>query len=419
MARPRRGRKHVIAMVGLPARGKTFTARKLAGYLSWLGYPTRVFNVGERRRTQLGPGQSHEFFDPNNKDAVAQRRALASDVLDEAFLYLRGEGRVAIYDATNTTRGQRDAIRARVAAEDRDLLFVELINNEPEVIETNLREAKLGSPDYAKSSETQALADFRARIAHYASVYEPLGADEGCFVRHIDRGREVVIHEVYGYVQGRIVFFLTNLQVTKRQVWITRHGESEWNVLGRIGGDSPLSPRGRAYAANLAAHVREHFGAASDLDLWTSTLRRTHETAAPLGIEIGEWRALDEIQAGECDGMTYQEIETSLPADFEARKRDKLAYRYPRGESYQDVIQRLDRVIIELERYRTPVLVIAHRAVLRALYAYFQQLPRAEVPHLGMPLHTVIKLIPTAYSCLEERTRLAPQVRGIETGDLP
>jgi broad specificity phosphatase PhoE/predicted kinase len=418
MARPRRGRKHLIAMVGLPARGKSFTARKLAGYLEWLGYPTEVFNVGARRRTELGPGQSHEFFDPANKQAVEQRRVLAEVVLDDALVYLRGAGRVAIYDATNTTRSQRDMIRARSAAEDRDLLFVELINNEPEVIEANLREAKLGSPDYASVAEPQALADFRARIAHYASVYEPLGEDEGSFVRHVDRGRQVVIHEVYGYVQGRIVFFLTNLQVSKRPVWLTRHGESEWNVLGRIGGDTPLSPRGLVYARNLAAHVHGYFGAGSDLDVWTSTLQRTKQTAAPLGTDIGEWRALDEINAGECDGMTYVEIETSLPHEFAARRRDKLAYRYPRGESYQDVIQRLDRVIIELERYRTPVLVIAHRAVLRALYAYFQQLPRADVPHLDMPLHTLIKLTPTAYSCLEERTALEPRA-GREVREIP
>src|SRR5262245_19881001 len=148
MARPRRGRKHVIAMVGLPARGKTFTARKLAGYLSWLGYPTRVFNVGERRRALLGPGQTHEFFNPNNKDALAKRRALGAAVLDDALTFLRGDGRVAIYDATSSTREQRDAIRARAFAEDRDLLFVEIVNDEPAVIEANVREAKLASPDY-------------------------------------------------------------------------------------------------------------------------------------------------------------------------------------------------------------------------------------------------------------------------------
>jgi broad specificity phosphatase PhoE/predicted kinase len=411
MGRPRRGRKHLIALVGLPARGKTFTARKLAGYLSWLGYPTRVFNVGERRRMVLGPGQQHEFFDPANRDASEQRRRLAEDALDEAMAFLRGEGRVAIYDATNSTRERRDAIRARSAAEDRDLLFVEIVNHDPAVVEANLRETKLSSPDYAGIDEAAALRDFRARIAHYESVYETLGEDEGSWVRIIDRGRRVEIHEVYGWIPGRIVSFLTNLQVTRRPVWLTRHGESEWNVLGRIGGDSGLSPRGREYADNLAAYVRRAFGPASDLDVWTSTLRRTRETALALGIEPGTWKALDEIHAGVCDGLTYEQIERNMPAEYAARRRDKFHYRYPRGESYQDVVQRVDRVLIELERYRTPVLVIGHRAVLRALTAYFLQLPPAETPHLAMPLHTVIQLTPTAYGCEEERVALAPHVR--------
>src|SRR5512134_3797887 len=98
VSRPRRGRKHLIALVGLPARGKTFTARKLSGYLGWLGYPTRVFNVGELRRTRLGPGQQHEFFDPANREAAAQRHQLAELALGDALAFLRGEGRVAIHD---------------------------------------------------------------------------------------------------------------------------------------------------------------------------------------------------------------------------------------------------------------------------------------------------------------------------------
>jgi 6-phosphofructo-2-kinase / fructose-2,6-biphosphatase 3 len=410
VGRPRRGRKHLIALVGLPARGKTFTARKLAGYLGWLGYPTAVFNVGERRRAVLGAGQQHEFFDPANRVASDQRRRLADDTLDDAMRWLRGEGRVALYDATNTTRERRDRIRARCAAEDRDLLFVEIVNHDAAVVEANLRETKLSSPDYAGVSSEAALRDFRARIAHYENVYESLGEDEGSWLRIVDRGRRVEIHEVYGWIPGRIVSFLTNLQVTSRPVWLTRHGQSEWNVLGRIGGDSGLSAQGRRYAENLAAYVRSRFDATGDLDVWTSTLRRTHETAAPLGIEPGAWKALDEIHAGICEGMTYAEIERDLPAEFEARKRDKFHYRYPRGESYQDVVQRVDRVLIELERYRTPVLVIAHRAVLRALAAYFLQRPPAEAPHLPMPLHSVIQLTPSAYGCAEERVTLEPQV---------
>lgn len=55
---------------------------------------------------------------------------------------------------------------------------------------------------------------------------------------------------------------------------------------------------------------------------------------------------------GSCDGMTYEEIERKFPAEFERRKTDKLAYRYPRGESYLDVIARLEPMIMEMERHR-------------------------------------------------------------------
>ena len=66
--------KLAIVMVGLPARGKTFVARKIARYLSWLGYRTRVFNVGEYRRSRVGANQPAEFFDPENETSRDARR---------------------------------------------------------------------------------------------------------------------------------------------------------------------------------------------------------------------------------------------------------------------------------------------------------------------------------------------------------
>ena len=401
----------MIAMVGLPARGKTFTARKLTGYLGWLGYATRSFNVGERRRRVLGPGQDQDFFDPANEAATAQRERLTDDTLDEAFAWIRSEGRIAIFDATNGNRERRAKIRARCAAEDVELLFVELLERDPAVIEEAIRETKLTSPDYEGVATAQALRDFRARIAHYESVYASLGEEDGSWLRLEGRGRTVVIHDVNGWVPGRIVSFLTNLQVTSRPIWLTRHGESEFNRAGRIGGDAPLSARGEAYARVLADDVVAHGAELAHLDVWTSTLQRTAQTAAPvcerLGIAPGPWKALDEIDSGVCDGMTYPEIADRMPEEYAARQRDKLRYRYPQGESYEDVIQRLDRVIVELERYRTPVLVVAHRAVARALYGYFVQMPRERVPHLEMPLHNVIALTPTAYGCHQEWRELA------------
>jgi broad specificity phosphatase PhoE len=65
------------------------------------------------------------------------------------------------------------------------------------------------------------------------------------------------------------------------------------------------------------------------------------------------WCNLDELYAGSCDGMTYEEIEEQFPEEFERRRTDKLAYRYPRGESYLDVIARLEPMIMEMERHRS------------------------------------------------------------------
>ncbi|HVY44538.1 MAG TPA: histidine phosphatase family protein, partial [Minicystis sp.] len=211
---------------------------------------------------------------------------------------------------------------------------------------------------------------------------------------------------------SRLVAFLVNLHTTPRTIWLTRHGESQFNVRGIIGGDSPLSPRGEQYARALAEFVRAR--APKDLKVWTSTLRRSIDTAREFPQAIA-WRALDEIDAGVCDGLTYAEIAQRMPGEYAARSADKFRYRYPRGESYQDVIQRLDPVIIELERQRVPVLVVAHQAVLRALYAYLMDLPPSDCTRIPIPLHTVIELVPQAYGAEERRYPLDPSEAG---GDL-
>lgn len=78
------------------------------------------------------------------------------------------------------------------------------------------------------------------------------------------------------------------------------------------------------------------------------------------------WKALDEIDAGVCDGMTYKEIKEAFPSDFAQRDQDKFNYRYSGGESYRDVVTRLEPVILQLEREKN-ILVIGHQAILRCL----------------------------------------------------
>ena len=52
------GRKLVVIMVGLPARGKTFLSVRLQRYLEWQGWRSGIFNVGTYRRALLGPDTS-------------------------------------------------------------------------------------------------------------------------------------------------------------------------------------------------------------------------------------------------------------------------------------------------------------------------------------------------------------------------
>ena len=119
-----------------------------------------------------------------------------------------------------------------------------------------------------------------------------------------------------------------------------------------------------------------------------------------------QWRALRELEAGVCDGLTYEQIKVKFPSEYRAREQDKLRYRYPRGESYFDVITRLEPIIFELERIDKPLLIVAHQAVLRCLYAYFLDIPMEELPYLSIPLHTLIKLEPMAYGCKEKRVKI-------------
>jgi broad specificity phosphatase PhoE/predicted kinase len=395
-----------LVMVGLPARGKSYVAQKISRYLCWRGHRTQVFNVGAYRRERLG-SHTNDFFDPANQAGRDLLLSMATAALDDMLRWLRDEGQVAIYDATNSTRSRRQMVRERCEREGVQVVFIESICDDEAVIDANVRETKVSSPDYAGVDPEQAVQDFRARIAHYERAYETIDDDTASYIKVIDVGRQIVINRIHGYLPGRVVFFLMNLHTRRRPIWLTRHGESTHNVEGLIGGDSDLSPRGEGYARSLADLLDLRLASEGGI-LWTSSLRRTRQTARHFTSIAMPWRALDEIDAGICDGLSYVQIAERLPEEYRARAADKFRYRYPGGESYEDVIHRLDPVIIELERQTKPVLIVAHQAVLRALYAYLMDRPAEQCHGLEVPLHTVIELVPRAYGCEERRIPLLP-----------
>lgn len=88
--------------------------------------------------------------------------------------------------------------------------------------------------------------------------YETIEDDENVpYIKMIDIGKKIVSYDIQGFLASQTVYYLLNFNLAERQIWITRSGESEFNVSGKIGGDSQLTKRGLKYARALARFMEE------------------------------------------------------------------------------------------------------------------------------------------------------------------
>lgn len=386
-------------------------AQKIVRYLSWQSIKAKSFNVGSYRRLEEAH-PSAEFFDVHNAEGERLRlHAAQMAVADMMQWFEEEQGVVGVLDATNSTKKRRDWIQKLLAEHNIEPFFVESWCNDEELIKNNIMDVKTSSPDYVGQDPEEAAKDFMARIKKYEEVYETLDDPALTYVKVINVSTQVVINRIQSYLQSRIVYYVMNLHIKRRCIWLSRHGESEYNLTGKLGGDSSLSPRGHLYAQKLPQIVREAVGDAP-LTVWTSTLKRTQQTAAYLPYPKLHWKALDELDAGVCDGMTYEEVEREYPEDFVARDKDKYEYRYKGGESYRDVVARLEPIIMELERQEN-IMIVTHQAVLRCIYAYFMNVSQDRSPWMMVPLHTLIQLEPRPYSTAE--TRVPANIPAVDT----
>ena len=390
--------------------------------------------------------QSARFFDPDNTEAFRLREQVAHDTLEDLLKYvLEDGGSVGIFDATNHTRERRLSLLRQIKERDPNVnvLFLESRCEDRLLLESNMR-LKLSGPDYKDRDPIAALKDFQARVEQYSRKYQPLGEYEELrampYCSMIDVGRKMISYQAQGFLSIQTITYLMNFNLAPRQIWLTRHGESMDNINGKIGGDSTLSPAGLKYAKALTTFIAEqrtawehyqierqattHFpprpgdttppnpeytGQTSsngwrNLCVWTSMLQRSIQTARYFNddeYDLKQMRMLDELNAGSMEGMTYDEIKVKYSKEYELRRISKLQYRYPGpgGESYLDVINRLRKVILEVERMVDHVLIIGHRSIVRVLLAYFKGLKQEDISDLDVPLGVVYMLEPVSRFC--------------------
>ncbi|KAF9139495.1 Fructose-2,6-bisphosphatase [Mortierella sp. GBA39] len=375
-------------------------------YLQWLGIEAKVFNVGNYRRKLFGTHQPHSFFDPTNPEGERSRNEATNAALKDMIHWFRkDEGTVALFDATNSTKAKRELLLQECERNGVQVMFIESVCEDEAIQLANAIETQTHSPDYEQMEPELALQDFKARTRLFKEKYETIVDRDQAYIKLIDAGSDVIVNRIKGYVQSRVVYYLMNLRIAPRNIYFSRHGESLFNVMGLLGGDSELSARGKQYARALPELLSTHIPNADRLTIWTSTKKRTIATAKHLPNKKLAWQALDELEAGKADALTYEQVEEKFPEDFAKRDNDKYNYRYQDGESYRDVVQRLEPVLMDLERQEN-VLIIGHQAILRCLYAYFMNHSFERLPYLKIPLHTVIQLTPRAYTCEERRFKV-------------
>ncbi|MBC2933898.1 histidine phosphatase family protein [Nocardioides sp. zg-1228] len=154
------------------------------------------------------------------------------------------------------------------------------------------------------------------------------------------------------------------------ELWVVRHGETEWSRDGRHTSttDLPLTEDGEAAAAALAPRLAE---VAFDLVL-TSPRRRARRTAELAGFPDAEVdEDLVEWAYGDYEGVTTAEVRETVPG------WTVWTHPTPGGETPDEVAARLDRVVARARRHDR-ALVFAHGHSLRVLTARWLEQSPAE-----------------------------------------
>ena len=198
-------------------------------YLAWLSIPAKAFNVGSYRRNDT-PNPTADFFDTGNKEGERLRHAAAeAAVADMIKWFDSGGGVIAVLDATNSTKPRRRWVHERCEANHIETLYVESKCDDEDIIMSNILEVKTTSPDYKGQDPEAAARDFRNRIRNYEKVYQTIDEDEKdlTYVKLINVGRQVVVNQIRDYLQSRVVYYLMNLHIKPRSIWLSRVGKSE------------------------------------------------------------------------------------------------------------------------------------------------------------------------------------------------
>jgi len=158
-------------------------------------------------------------------------------------------------------------------------------------------------------------------------------------------------------------------------IFLLRHGQIQGHEDKRFIGvtDVPLDDTGLCQARCWQTTFSDF-----PLDkIYSSLLQRCDKTARRIArnTPVIHTPALNEIHMGEWDGKTFAEIKALYPEEFIKRGENLCSYRPPRGESFQDLSDRLLPFFNQLIRKKEKILMVTHAGVIRVILCHVLNLP--------------------------------------------
>ncbi len=180
----------------------------------------------------------------------------------------------------------------------------------------------------------------------------------------------------------------------KKDIYLIRHGETEWNTCGRFQGklDSPLTAQGQIQARAFGAKI-SHMKV--DIDSFISSpLGRTIQTASIISrcvnlspLKLDE--RLAEVSLGSWDGLTHVDIDAQWPRVLDGSTQFDWYFRSCDGESYDTALDRANQWLNETHGV---ILAVSHGLIGRIIRGAYLKLSKEDTLTLPVPQNMIWRL---------------------------
>ncbi len=184
------------------------------------------------------------------------------------------------------------------------------------------------------------------------------------------------------------------------EIYLVRHGETEWNRTGRVQGhlNSDLTQTGRMQAKLMGECLGRELQGRKNIPMVCSPLGRARQTAdiicQAMGYDFADClfdTLLMERNLGDWNGMTIAEVDHHYPAERAQQADNEWDFLPPSGESFQMMAERLQGWLSGLDT-AGPLIVVCHGAAGRVLRGLYGGLSNHEVLGLSTPQDAVFRL---------------------------